>query len=480
MSMIDKCALLLWAVFALSIPVFGQDLMDVRIDRRFELMSVVFRLAEFEEYRMGSVADYNQEVDSYFGPFKNHATIRMARDLRQSVAYDAIPNLAVRASDAVDFKPILPLDSPATHLDRRWKPAAAAAFLKAMADFARDTKADRFFEARESLYRAALDSCREELVSRLDQGWFTRTFGKRDRDTFTLVVAMLNGGGNYGASVPNARGGEDLFALIGTRQTPKGATPAFNSSYLATLVHEFLHSFVNPWVDRHVPELKASGEALNAPVIDLMKKQAYGPAATAITESLVRAFTIRYFRDLGQEAEAQAAELQQDRLGFYWVRDLAAVLAEYTGRRADYADLESFSPKLVSAFQSMGESAPKRYAAWQEAQRIRLDAMYANGPRLISMDPADGANHVDPATAVIRFVFDRPMKSGIALMGGNGIFPEGAGDPKWDSDGKVLAFPVKLKPGTAYRFGLNSDDVHAFVDRNGIPLRPIIVGFKTR
>lgn len=473
----------LFALFLLSglmVPAFCQDLIEVRIDRRFELMSIVFRLADFSEYRMGAVADYNQAVDTYFGPFKEHATVKMAWGLRESVAFDAIPNLAVRVTDAVSFKPLRSLEDPSTHLDSRWKPGVAAEFLKAMASFAKDTKADLFFEAQEPLYREALASCREGLVSHLNQAWFARTFGKRDRDTFTLCVALLNGGGNYGASMPNAQGGEDLFALIGTGETPRGKSPIFTQAYLGTLVHEFLHSFLNPWVDRHLQELKAAGEALNAPVMEQMRQQAYGQASTALRESMVRAFTIRYFRDLGQENEARSQEAEHDKRGFYWVKDLVELLGDYTRNRAEFPDLEAFTPNLVTAFKTWGANAPRRFAAWQEARRERLDALYAKGPKLVSMEPVDGAQDVDPAIAVIRFVFDRPMKSGIALMRSNAAVPESAGDITWDVEGKVLSYPVRLKPGTMYRFGLNAEDVYGFRDRDGLPLQPMIVSFRTR
>jgi hypothetical protein len=471
----------LWIIFAL-LPtwLFSQDLIEVRIDRRFELMSIVFRLAEFSEYRNGTVADYNDAVDAHFGPFKTHPAVVMARGLRQSVAYDAIPNLAVRVNDAVNFVPLRPLEDPAAGLDPRWKPKTAADFLRVMAAFAKDARAEAFFTAQEPFYRATLASCREGLLRHLDQNWFDRTFGKRDRDTFTLCIAMLNGGGNYGASALNSRGGEDLYAFIGTRATAKGQVPIFSRDYLGTLVHEFLHSFSNPWVDRHLQDLKAAGDALNAPVIDQMRQQAYGNGSTALRESMVRAFTIRYFRDLGFESEAQAQEREHDRHGFYWVKDLATLLADYTSHRTEYPVLESFTLKLVAAFKTWGAEAAQRAEAWQNERTARADALYANGPKLISMEPADGATDVDPETAVIRLYFDRPMKSGMALMRVNGVFPDRAGQPTWDAEGKVLVVPISLKPGTAYRFGLNGEDIHGFQDLKGVPLRPIIVGFRTR
>lgn len=55
-------ASLLPALFALPVlaaPSPAPEGIAVRVDRRFELMSIVFRLAGFREYRMGAIADYN-------------------------------------------------------------------------------------------------------------------------------------------------------------------------------------------------------------------------------------------------------------------------------------------------------------------------------------------------------------------------------------------------------------------------------------
>jgi hypothetical protein len=96
------------------------------------------------------------------------------------------------------------------------------------------------------------------------------------------------------------------------------------------------------------------------------------------------------------------------------------------------------------------------------------------------MEPVNGAQDVDPAVTVIRFVFDRPMKGGITLAHSDGTFPETAGKPTWDVEGKVLSWPVRLETGNSYRFGLNAEDQYGFQDRDGAPLRPILVGFRTR
>jgi hypothetical protein len=49
----------------LPVWLFSQDLIEVRIDRRFELMSIVFRLAESSEYQNGTVADYDDAMATH-------------------------------------------------------------------------------------------------------------------------------------------------------------------------------------------------------------------------------------------------------------------------------------------------------------------------------------------------------------------------------------------------------------------------------
>jgi len=471
------------AALLIALPVLlapAQDLLEVRVDRRFELMSIVFRLADFQEYRMGGIEDYNAAVDAHFGAFKDHAAVKLARELRSQLGYDAIPSLALRVVDARTFRPALDLKAPATGLDARWKPEVASKFLDAMAAFARDTRSEAFFTAQAPFYEKLVQGCRQGLVRHLDQAWFTRTFGRRDRDTFTLGVAPLNGGGNYGPHVPNQRKGQDLFALIGTPRAAAGQVPDFPETYLPTLVHEFLHSFANPWVERHLPELQASGEALNAPVAELMRRQAYGKGETALKESLVRAFTIRYFRDHGNAKTADAEGQRDGERGFYWVRPLAQLLGEYGEQRVRYRDLEAFSPRLVEAFQGWAVQAETMSAEAVKAENARLEQLYAAGPRLVSLEPAPGAKDVDPASSLLRLTFDRPMAGGMAVVRTNDPFPEMQGKGQWDAEGKVLSFTVRLKPATTYGFWLNATGFIGFRDREGRPLRPTQVTFTTR
>ncbi len=86
-----------------------------------------------------------------------------------------------------------------------------------------------------------------------------------------------------------------------------GRALEFPPDYLPALVHEFLHGYVNPWIDRHLSELRSGAAALAGPVLEPLSRLGYPTTQMVLDESVVRAFTIRYLRENGRGAEADAA-----------------------------------------------------------------------------------------------------------------------------------------------------------------------------
>ena len=66
-----------------------------------------------------------------------------------------------------------------------------------------------------------------------------------------------------------------------------------------------------------------------------------------------------------------------------------------------------------------------------------------------------------------------------SLVGGGPHCPEVSGKPAYDATGKVWTVPVKLKANWSYEFMLNADRFKGFQSREGVPLAPIKVSFKT-
>lgn len=103
-------------------------------------------------------------------------------------------------------------------------------------------------------------------------------------------------------------------------------------------------------------------------------------------------------------------------------------------------------------------------------------------PKIVKLEPANGAADVDPATSELRVTFDMAMDKGMSWTGGGSDFPKIAGGSRahWLSDGKTCALPVSLEPGHTYRLGLNSRAFKNFGSEWGVPLEPEIYKFTTR
>lgn len=68
---------------------------DVRIDPRVELMSIIFRLAGNPEYNQGRFTMYLKAIDERFGPHREHPLFPYVRNLRatRGVSYDAVMSI---------------------------------------------------------------------------------------------------------------------------------------------------------------------------------------------------------------------------------------------------------------------------------------------------------------------------------------------------------------------------------------------------
>ena len=102
-------------------------------------------------------------------------------------------------------------------------------------------------------------------------------------------------------------------------------------------------------------------------------------------------------------------------------------------------------------------------------------------PKVISMNPANGAQDVSPSVTMLSVTFNVPMDEGCSWTGGGPEFPtipEGR-RPYWTKDHKTCVLPISLKPDSTYRLGLNSVSFKNFRSAGGVPLEPIAYTFKT-
>ena len=232
--------------------------LQVGVDRQVELVSIVCRLAGYDEYMQARLDGYAKEVDGHFGRYARHPAVEIARRLRESagLAFDGPMKLALLAprNDAdgpEDGTGRMPSGERVQALGLKLPVADVEAFLTALDGFRRDTGADGFFDAHETLYREVEVAYRQRFAQEIDLPWFARMFGPVGEGRFIVVPALLNGPANYGPSEQQA-GRSHMYAILGVDAREGGYV---SEGAAGSLVHEFAHAFANDWVDRNVERL---------------------------------------------------------------------------------------------------------------------------------------------------------------------------------------------------------------------------------
>lgn len=448
-----------------------QPQLQIAVDARVELLSVLFRLAGNNEYNKGKVASYTADAEKQFRPFAEHAAVKLATELRQTrgVSYDACMAMAVHLADSGEPELRVPLQPWPEGLDQRWTVESAERFVNAARQFSRNSAFPRFLAEHRSLYTNTEQRLRAVMDKEAHLEWFANFFGERPQAAFTLVPALLNGGNCYGPRFHDAAGHEQLFCILGVWTTDAEGLPEFTRDMLGTVVHEFCHSYANPIVTRHAAELRQAGETLFSHVKDQMQAQAYGTGETLLREYLVRACVIRYLHQHDGPTAATRALGREKENGFVWMKGLTDLLEEYEAQRNQQPGLERFAPRLVAFFNQTAERAAQDHAK-----------METRRPKVVSLKPENGATTVDPALGAIEITFDRPMQDGSwSLVGGGPHFPELSGKPSYDSSRTRWKVAVKLKPDWDYEFMVNSARYNAFRSQEGVPVVPLRVTFKT-
>jgi len=436
-----------------------------KVDKRVELLSIVFRLAGNEEYNSTKFKIYTDRIESHFNPYKNHEAIEFAKELKKKkgILYNAVVDLAVILDDKlnplIDFSTTLP--------DLRWSKDDAIKFISLLKRFYKDAECDKFFRGNEELFQDI--SNRFGLVYKtLDLNWFQSFYGKKADENFNIIISPGCGDQNYGPSYMLPNGKKEVFAIMGTWKFDESGMPVYKQSeYLPTIIHEFNHQFVNPLLAKYKDSFEESGKGIFTAVeYEMSRQQAYGDWQIMINEALVRAAAIKYFIDHGAAgSEIQMMMNNESNIGFIWIKGLVEELVKYGNQRTTYPTLESYMPVLSDSYKTFAE---------------KVSQFDAQKPKVTSISEfTNNARDVSPRVKTITINFDRPLAGkGFSVYYGNKgklAFPQ-LDSIYYTNENKSVVMEVQLIPDKEYQFVLVGKN---FKSTQGIGLRTYEVYFKT-
>lgn len=467
-----KSIAIIFAFF--SLITFAQNpsiLKKPTVDKRIEILSIVFRLAGSREYSSRKFPYYVNRIDAHFDKYKEHELIGFIRSLRKKrgVGYDAVMSMAIHISEPPVFNPLVPFSKNVP--DSRWGKKNATKFLKLLNEFYADAACESFFEENSALYQTASQRFLK-IYHELDVNWYLNFYGEKPKGEFRIVLGLGNGGGNYGPKIIFPDGKESVYAIMGTWSVDSLGLPAYKvANYFPTLLHEFNHSFINHIVKKNKTEFRKSGSAIYRQLKDVMNNQAYGSWETMINEALVRAAVIKYMKDHDFEEEAITKELNtQLNRGFLWTDKLVDELEKYDSERDKYQSLESFMPEIVKFFDATASDMVELMK--------KTDAMR---PKVVSMEPFEnGSQNVDYSIKQLKINFDQALKGKGYSIGdgrkGEKAFPE-MGEITYSNDKKSIIIEVSLKPDKEYQFVLMG---WSFKSASGFSIKDYEINFKTK
>ncbi len=306
-----------------------------------ELISVIMHLSGANEYNNPKILpEYKTFIDQSFGKWREHPAVKQAKKLhdKHGLVWSTPMNLAVSGG----------IEEGEFHTPYstgfRWSAKEHEKFINAINDFYRETGFNGIYIKNMigQAYPHIQKLMAEAYNKIIDLTWLAEFTGEnRDLD-YCVTISLLNGDYNYGCSV---NGIPRPVVAINNHINPE------DIRYPMVLLHEFLHPYINPMVDRHYAKFIPSGKILFPPIREQMMRKAYGDWRIVIYESLVRASVIVYMRESSLSTDEQIAN--DEREGFVWVKNLADLLEGYKNQRDKYHTLDDFMHEVVKFYDKM-------------------------------------------------------------------------------------------------------------------------------
>ena len=280
------------------------------VDERFELVSLVFRLAGRQEYSE-EITAYQKEISETFAGFRNHPIVHFAKTL--PLGYDAVFRFAVHMiKEDGQFAFIEDIDSLVD--DGRWTKETANIFIDYLNDFYVETDYAGFYNSRLPFFEKETEKFIRLAYSYIDLSWFDTYV---DSNSLRCIYTPSATKSNYAAVV------NQKYVYCGVA----GAG--------GVIVHEFCHSFSNPLARKWYEENEVFRQWCDESV-KWMRDRFYADALIVVGEYVTRAYHCLYNLEHGyfEQRNALSQHFKMERsYGFRYFEDVFNMVVAFENER---------------------------------------------------------------------------------------------------------------------------------------------------
>ena len=448
---------------------------DVKVDERVELVSVVCYLAGYNENnRAREFPDFNKSVDEYFKAYLNDTLISYVKYLKEKkeIGDDAFMTFAINLliDDNLHFN--TNTKSNVWEQDKRWTKENAYQYLSLLNEFYKKTKFKEFYNKNKSFY-SQLEEGFIPVIKSINLAWFDSFYSQKTNNSFTVILCPINGPYNYGPNITYKDGKEDVYSIMGSWMFD-GTIHIDNNTVrdvIQTLIHEFNHSYCNILIEKYWKTIEKNTKKIFKLVEEEMTNQYYGEPKTMMKETLVRTVTIKYITD-NMDKDSNIYIRNEESNSFFCVNDMYKALNIYSQERSKYPNFESYMPQLCEEFNNIKPKTIKKL----------IKNFFSDFK--IETTIKDGDANVPSSTNQLIVKFNKQMITtcngiGYGRKRGDKYFPKVI-SAKWNQDTKKeWIIEIKLEPNTEYSISFPYQFFYDAEGKQGKTDKFLYLDFKT-
>ena len=361
----DMQQIVLSILFGL-VAIAAQGQIKVEVSEPVELMCILSRTAEFQEYDGDMCGQYGKDADEWFAPYKQHAIIPYYQSLRaqHGIAHERVMSMALHLEIE---KGKVQFIGDKSDLYGGWKDDDVDIdhFLVLLNQFYKETRFNEFFKKHRAFYEEGVKAYEEIVMPNFHQEWFAKFFGAEPTEPFHIVLCFSHASHNNAVTRHLPGKPTEKFAVCSYWIHPAtGQLFGGGEIALGILVHEFNHSFVNPLLENtaNATMMTKLGQKLMQFTHLSMERQSYNEWQIMINESIVRAAVIIYMQDYGFKQNVVLNEIFKEvwQNDFRWTPELVSSLRYYANHRDQYKTLNDFYPEIFQCLKKYLEDEVAR------------------------------------------------------------------------------------------------------------------------
>ena len=326
----------------------GQTKFKVKIDPRFEAISIFYTLATVDTLdEKPTPSTYYADVKRYFEANRLHSSLEWYRKLEKWDSY-AVASFGIYLSDKHPFKVVRKVE------DNYIRSASVDTFLYHLNHFYKEANVKAFLASHKPEYERIVAHAQDTVTKSRILEDVSTFFGSSDRGAFVMYLDILNNHGNNAITLASPEfKGKQMQRIAYLNDTSAHLTdqhPVVFNPYLNVVAHECSHTFVNDFIPKYEQRLY--------PIRKLFLTTAKGKVLeekewkNELDELIVRVCVAKILEQR-EGKDAGLAEIENQARHFKLAKPLYDFFNQYVLNRERYKTFEQFYPEVIAYLENV-------------------------------------------------------------------------------------------------------------------------------